>query len=223
MFGTKTRVGIDENDAYVPYNTPIEARRRRIERAPLGAWHGRDVRRSGPGSAGRRVKDKRTQHDHLNSHLDLPRCAKNEPKPIASSCLSTASRLASASPTRSSVRSRRRSHSPFAHLTSTHPVDAEMCRIAIASNLDLAKQLGTVVQGTVKPSAFFSPSDRTYSNPHSDHAVLYTRPGQRAGFTHIQTNTTRSNSSQNILHPSGAKGTNPRPLINGHMFRVITF
>ena len=24
-------------------------------------------------------------------------------------------------------------------------------------------------------------------------------------------------------NPSGAKGTNPRPLINRHMFRVITF
>ena len=110
-----------------------------------------------------------------NSRLVLPRCAKNERKRIASSCLSTASRLGFASPTRSSVSSRRRSHSPFANLTSTHAVDAEMCRIAIASNLDLAKQLGTVVQGTVKPSAFFSPSDRIYSNPHSDHAVLYTR------------------------------------------------
>ncbi|KIM51095.1 hypothetical protein SCLCIDRAFT_144025 [Scleroderma citrinum Foug A] len=30
-------------------------------------------------------------------------------------------------------------------------VDAEMCRIAIESKLDLAKQLGTVLQGTVKP------------------------------------------------------------------------
>ena len=30
--------------------------------------------------------------------------------------------------------------------------------------------------------------------------------------------------SQRICtYPSGAKGTNPRPLINGHMFRVITF
>ena len=43
-----------------------------------------------------------------------------------------------------------------AHLTSAHPVDAEMCRIAIESRIDLVKQLGTVLQGTVKPSTSLS-------------------------------------------------------------------
>ena len=68
------------------------------------------------------------------------------------------------------------SHSPFAHLTSTHPVDTEIFRIPIESKLDIAKQLGTVLQGTVKPSTFLfihsCISDR--HNPHSDHTMLYT-------------------------------------------------
>ena len=38
---------------------------------------------------------------------------------------------------------------PFAHLTSAHPVDAEIFRIAIESKLDLAKRLETVLRGTV--------------------------------------------------------------------------
>jgi len=65
-----------------------------------------------------------------------------------------------------------------AHLTSAHPVDAEMCRIAIESKFDLVKQLGTVLQGTVKPSTSLSlksrgiPSVESWPLHISPHTVI---------------------------------------------------